>query len=150
MHPGRDGQVGTSDWAEPALSHRPGTPQEQGASGEKGFPSFQHLRMLTEVLVELGRQGGEGEVHSGCLRDRRSIPPLCLCEKDLFSPVDSGMKQSPQWTRSPKTWLKRSRQPYPSVLGQIFVCSVGLHIFPGSRISLSARQPQLRVLCKQQ
>lgn len=61
MHPGRDGQVGTSDWAEPALSHRPGTPQEQGASGEKGFPSFQHLRMLTEVLVELGRQGGEGE-----------------------------------------------------------------------------------------
>lgn len=46
--------------------------------------------MLTEVLVELGRSGGR----SGCLKDRRSIPLLCLCERDLFSPGHSGMKQS--------------------------------------------------------
>lgn len=73
---------------------------------------------------------------------RRPILPLCLCKRGVFSQGSSGMKQeSPQWAGFPKTSLEESGRPYPGVSGQSLVCNVGLHIFPGHRISPSARQP---------
>ena len=175
--PGRGGQAGTSQTRLSLLlpSH-PGDLQEQGASVGKGSPSSWYLWVLTQVLVEPGglrvpeglgcglllspshlhppATGLSGEQHSApglggvC---RRPTSPLCLCKRALFSQGGSGMKQeSPQWTGSPKTWLGESGRPYPGVSGQTLVCSVGLHIFPGPRISPSARQPQPRAPCKWQ
>jgi len=88
---------------------------------------------------------GEGNV---C---RRAILPLCLCKRGLFSQGGSDTKQGlPQQAGSLKTWLRESGQPDHGVLGQTLVRRVRLHIFPGPRISRSARQPQPRAPCKGQ